>query len=502
LIKSKDVTLSPTLLTQGGRSYPVAYAYDAQGRLRHMTNWTTYPDTGARVTSWVYDAHRGWLTNKVHADGKGTHYGYTDAGRLSFRVWARGTNTTYAYNPYGDLASVNYDDGVTPSISYSYNRLGRQELVSKGSHSWQLLYTLTGQLTSEAATAGPLSGLAVTNRYDDWHRRTSAILRQGASALTSRSFTYDAAGRMASTGDGTYAAAYSYLANSDLIAETAFKQSTTVRMTTTRTYDMLNRLRSTVSTPSASSAFSHTYTYNPANQRTRMGLADGSYWAYEYDDLGQVTRGNRYWSDGTPVAGQQFEYGFDNIGNRTQAAAGGDAGGDHLAESSYSVNAVNQYTQRDVPGQVDVFGMARGTVTVNSQSTYRRQEYFWDRIEADNSSDPVWLEIDVVATDGSSIPKEGHVFIPETPEVFSYDDDGNLTGDGRCTYGWDAENRLILMLSATSEGPPQRIEYDYDFRGRRITKKVWNNTAGTGTPGTDLRFIYDDWNQSGQRGHI
>jgi len=53
---------------------------------------------------WLYDAHRGWLTNKVYADGKGTHYGYTDAGRLSFRVWARGTNTTYAYNPYGDLA--------------------------------------------------------------------------------------------------------------------------------------------------------------------------------------------------------------------------------------------------------------------------------------------------------------------------------------------------------------------------------------------------------------
>ena len=29
-------------------------------------------------------------------------------------------------------------------------------------------------------------------------------------------------------------------------------------------------------------------------------------------------RGKRYWNDWTPVAGQQFEYGFDDIGNRTR----------------------------------------------------------------------------------------------------------------------------------------------------------------------------------------
>ncbi len=28
-----------------------------------------------------------------------------------------------------------------------------------------------------------------------------------------------------------------------------------------------------------------------------------------YDKLAQATSGKRYWNDGTPVAGQQFEYG-------------------------------------------------------------------------------------------------------------------------------------------------------------------------------------------------
>ncbi len=60
-------------------------------------------------------------------------------------------------------------------------------------------------------------------------------------------------------------------------------------------------------------------------QRIRTTHADGSYWIYQYDSLGQVISGKRYWADGTPVAGQQFEYGFDDIGNRRTAAHGGNA---------------------------------------------------------------------------------------------------------------------------------------------------------------------------------
>lgn len=39
-----------------------------------------------------------------------------------------------------------------------------------------------------------------------------------------------------------------------------------------------------------------------------------------YDTLGQVTSGKKYWSDGTPVAGEQFAYAYDDIGNRKFAA--------------------------------------------------------------------------------------------------------------------------------------------------------------------------------------
>jgi len=61
------------LLTSGSRNYPVGYSFDAQGRMKTMTNWGTFIlSAGARVTTWHYDTLRGWLTIKVYDDGKGT----------------------------------------------------------------------------------------------------------------------------------------------------------------------------------------------------------------------------------------------------------------------------------------------------------------------------------------------------------------------------------------------------------------------------------------------
>jgi YD repeat-containing protein len=80
---------------------------------------------------------------------------------------------------------------------------------------------------------------------------------------------------------------------------------------------VLNRLSAASSLDAQTSGSrGSTCTYNSANHRTRRTDADSSHWSYQYDSLGQVTSGKRVWQDGTPVAGQQFEYAFDDIGNR------------------------------------------------------------------------------------------------------------------------------------------------------------------------------------------
>ena len=152
----------------------------------------------------------------------------------------------------------------------------------------------------------------------------------------------------------TAAATYSYLANSALVSHISFSRGSTV-MTTDTQYDNLNRLTRIQSGAGVSPVADFQYGYNYANQRTNIVLGpDNSRWAFGYDPLGQVTSGKKHWPDGTPVAGQQFEYQFDSIGNRKQTQAGGDNSGAGLRPAAYTNNLLNQIVGRGVPRAADV----------------------------------------------------------------------------------------------------------------------------------------------------
>src|SRR3954447_6514442 len=169
-------------------------------------------------------------------------------------------------------------------------------------------------------------------------------------------------------------------------------------MAETRQYDNLNRLLQTTSSPMADSPISFGYQYNDANERTRVDTsypASPSHWSYGYDKLGQVTAGKRYWTDNTPVAGQQFEYSYDDIGNRVQTKSGGDNSGGSLRVAGYTNNSLNQLTSREVPGTLDVMGTAlsSATVTVNGQAASRKGAYFDDAVPVDNGTTNVYQAI-------------------------------------------------------------------------------------------------------------
>ena len=155
-------------------------------------------------------------------------------------------------------------------------------------------------------------------------------------------YTYDDASRLASASDGVNNATYTYLTNSSQAAQIDFRENSTLRMSTFKQYDGLGRLTGIVSSNGAVGVItSHGYRYNSANQRTNATLADGSNWVYQYDTLGQVTSGRKYWADGAPVLGQQFDYTFDDIGNRKTAVTGGDRWGVNKRYQNYSANLFN-----------------------------------------------------------------------------------------------------------------------------------------------------------------
>ena len=280
-------------------------------------------------------------------------------------------------------------------------------------------------------------------------------------------------------------------------------------MVTTKTYDYLSRLTQISSLPSTSSVASSAYSYNSANQSTAATNADNARWVYTYDSLGQVISGKRYWSDGTPVAGQQFTYAFDDIGNRQTTASGGDQSGGNLHSATYTANNLNQYSSRTVPGFFNDIGSANSNATVtlwNSDGTfaqaYRHGEYFRGELVATNGSSALWLTLTNLAVlpNGTNADiltnTAGNAFIPKTPEAFAYDADGNLVSDGRWTNRWDAENRLVSVesLTNTPAASKRRLTFGYDHQGRRVTKTVeaWNGSIWTTV--VSNRFLYDGWN--------
>jgi RHS repeat-associated protein len=204
-------------------------------------------------------------------------------------------------------------------------------------------------------------------------------------------------------------------------------------------------------------------------------------------------------------------YSFDSIGNRKSAGAGGGQSGGNLRYQNYTANTLNQYTSRDGRGCLNVAGSANSNATVSlwgsdgsRASAVRKDEYFWIELPVNTSTGAVFLALTNVAvlTNGSSpdivTNTLGRAFLAGTPEAFGYDADGNLTNDGRWTYTWDAENRLIGMqaLSTVPDAAKLRLDFVYDFKGRRTQKVVslWNSTTINYQPSTTNFFVYDGWN--------
>jgi RHS repeat-associated protein len=507
--------------TWGDTTYPVEYVFDAYGQRTEMhtfrggsgwqgSSWPTSTKGTMDATRWIYQPSTGLLTDKEETSGKAVSYTYDALGRVLTRSWARldaGNNriaTTYSYDPNtGELLGMTYSD-VTPAVTFTYDRGGRQDTISDSAGSHTLTHNADGQLLSDQITGGLLDGVNLTIGYDGFLRRNSLQSSQNATTLSNQTYGYDTASRLQSVTSGSQSATYAYYPTSGFLNTTTFTIGTQI----SRGYDSLGRLQSiATTTPVSGTVASYSYIYNSLDQRTRVTREDNSYWTYGYNDRGELTSGKKYWSDDTPVRGQQTEYAFDNIGNRSSAKAGGDEQGLNLRLSTYTANSLNEYEQRTVPGAIDVIGSANSaaTTTVNNLATYRRGEYFYKELAVDNSLTPVYQQVNAVGVrngigeggEDAVVEIFGHVYLPKNSEVYSYDSDGNLLSDGRWNYSWDAENRLSSMeaISIVPNAAKQKLEFAYDWMNRRIQKKVysWNSGTGTYQLQSTTKFVHDNW---------
>jgi RHS repeat-associated protein len=109
----------------------------------------------------------------------------------------------------------------------------------------------------------------------------------------------------------------------------------------------------------------------------------------------------------------------------------------------------------------------------------------------------VWQSVSTIASlGGSGVTNTGNMYVAKTPEVYTYDLDGNTLTDGRWSNTWDAENRLIIQetIGTVPAGAKKRLIHEYDWMGRRIRKQVYDWVASAWSLTQDQRFLYDGWN--------
>ena len=489
--------------TWGTRTYPVEYTYDRAGRMETLITWQQFNFgtgtgiSGSATTRWNYNA-RGLLANKRYVDNKGPTYTYTAGGKLKTRLWARGVLTTYGYDAKtGDLLTTAYSD-ATPAVTNTYARSGQLQSVADASGLRTFGYHHT-QTATEAYAAGMFAGFTLVRDYDGLDRQAALSVPSPTGQVYHVTYGYDAASHLDAVTSGVDVATYAYHPDSDLVHTLTQAHSSAVRLTTTKLYDNLGRLQSITSVPSADSPISFAYQYNDANQRTRATLANGEYWTYGYDSLGQVTNGVKRFPNSAPIPGYNFGYQFDHIGNRMLAIR------DNQSDA-YTNNLLNQIQSVNYAPWLHVLGQmnSNATITLNGQSPVRSNGYFYAQLSATSNWNSVSIQARAAggATNGADALAEetGHLFQTTSLPVFQYDEDGNLKSDNRWSYTWDAENRIYAietLSNLVASGVPRvRLDFGYDSQNRRFKKAESNITVLPPNLSlvSETRFIYDNWN--------
>lgn len=477
------------------------------------------------------------------------YYGDEPGQPLTGELWQQN------YNDEGELIP-------TPDLTYTYDRLGRVLTIDEksteggvGVRTFAYDPTKPWRLFNETLPAF-FGSRVLTRLYDETTSAnsgtlgsfTTGTLRGRAAGFEigiaanpdrdlrhTRSFSNQPrlAGVSAALNEGIASSfTYAYKANSTLLD--GYSGGPGNAFTVSRDYeanrDLVTRLEAKYGSAAGNTLTRFEYTYDPLRRRTtakQSSTAFAAYTAgqtysavynvYAYNARGELQSAAMYRGD-TPSAspsaadelpGRRFEYRYDSIGNRRSSGPAGSSNGGidstGAGDNDYAANALNQYTARE-NNRVEVAGTAAANANVavlGTMSTARKDRAWANSLEPDNASAPAAGQTTVFAAVPGSPPvvrTENPLWvIPKRAQAFTYDDDGNLTGDGMWTYTYNAENQLVRMTSALASGfgsalghVRKRLDFKYDYAGRRIEKRVAN--LDTSSELLARRFVYDGWN--------
>jgi RHS repeat-associated protein len=553
------------------------YTYDALNRL----TLTKYPD-GSTVSN-TYD-FRNNVVDSVDQDGHDTHNVYDLAGRLTSVTRAYGTAsastasytydnagrkltqtdgvgavTTYTYDNAGNLVSVSGPGGT---FQYAYDNARNRISVTDGNnHTTQYQYDARKRQT---VTTYP-DGTTSTNAYDG-PGNLASVTDQGGRQVQ---YTYDAANQLhtvvqlASPNTGNNTNTYGYDPDSNLVSLSDENGHTTQNVfnlayeqvsktlpdatltetrtydnngnlatvthfsgvTTTYSYDSLNRLLSRATPGEVTVTHSYTLTGKYATTTDASGTT-----SYNYDSMDRLTSkvtpegtlGYTYDADGHVLSiassnanGASMSYTYDSLSRLSTVTDGRNGGvttytydpANNLATAAYPNNTQATF-QYDPLNRLT--GMATNTTgylydlgptgikTGATESNGRTLTWSFDgiyRLTSENiTNDPskengsVGYDLDPVGnrlTETSSLTgiSSGN-FSYNTDDQLSgemFDPNGNVTETGGKTFAYDSQNELVSMNNGA-------VSIVYDGFGSRVAKTV---------NGVTTRYLVDDLNPTG-----
>ncbi len=332
----------------GSAAYPVLIEYDLAGNRLSMTDNKNQGggdlfSNGTR-TRWQYDSRNRVSRKYHHYQDPGTYgydhaYSYNANGALKTRRNGNGTVTTYLYETARNLLKdISYPGDTDNHFLYDKARRRIRMEDAGGVSGWS--YDYLGRL--EASTQHNVNQ-SIHYSYDSWSRVRERRVRpvgaaEGVAGEWLTGYGYDDAGRLRDITDHRVDAAnpfvYQWHDNADLVERITFPSGARQE----KSFDALGRLKLIEAFNQSNAKInSFDHQYNRVGQKDQITLADGSRMKLTYDDKRQLDTSQKVDVTDTPVAGYDFDYDFDAIGNRTQTMENG-------LTTPYFANALNQYS--------------------------------------------------------------------------------------------------------------------------------------------------------------
>lgn len=285
-----------------------SYDYDLMGRKRHAY----YP----------HDANNNQTTETFAYDTPGRLYQFTNRA---------GNVQTFQYDSLNRQTRFDWNDGVTPSQTTSYDAASRVTQIWNSNATVVNTYTYDNLLASqEEWTAAENVHRVVTYTYDADGNRQALAYPNNSSALR---YSYTARDQLETIGDtesGTLVS-YAYDRNGNLATRTPNNSTSTSLV-----YDAVDDVTRITHSLSAGTR-TLDYGYDAVGNR-KWVKRDGAYGdAFGYDQAEQVVSALlNVWSPDTTGPGPQ-KVSYDGSGNRTQSTLSGQT-------ETYAIDNSNQYT--------------------------------------------------------------------------------------------------------------------------------------------------------------